>query len=111
MSGMQQVSIGAKEELCDYLKKAKTHFTENTIASAESITVMDSYLEDWYKFHLPTAFDPSLSISLHSVFSYKHCIYCSLGRANDSKKLWETTERGIKNLNTKYQQELNVTME
>ncbi|KAG7569511.1 hypothetical protein ISN45_Aa04g022160 [Arabidopsis thaliana x Arabidopsis arenosa] len=81
MSGMQQVSIGAKEELCDYLKKAKTHFTENTIASAESITVMDSYLED------------------------------CLGRANDSKKLWETTKTGIKNLNTKYQQELNVTME
>jgi kinesin family protein 11 len=81
MSGMQQVSIGAKEELCDYLKKEKTHFTENTIASAESITVMDSYLED------------------------------CLGRANDSKTLWETTETGIKNLNTKYQQELNVTME
>lgn len=48
MSCMQQVSIGAKKELCDYLKKAKTEFTENTIASAESITVMDHYLEDWY---------------------------------------------------------------
>ncbi|CAH2058909.1 unnamed protein product [Thlaspi arvense] len=80
MSGMQQVSIGAKEELCDYLKKAKTQFTENTIASAESITVMDSYLED------------------------------CLGRASESRKLWETTETGVKNLNTKYQQELDVTM-
>ncbi|ESQ52380.1 hypothetical protein EUTSA_v10016170mg [Eutrema salsugineum] len=80
ISGMQQVSIGAKKELCDYLKKAKTQFTENTIASAESITVMDSYLED------------------------------CLGRASESKKLWEVTETGIKNLNTKYQQEVNVTM-
>ncbi|CAA7042218.1 unnamed protein product [Microthlaspi erraticum] len=81
MSGMQQVSIGAKEELCEYLKKAKTQFTENTIASAESITVMDNYLED------------------------------CLGRTNESKKLWETTETGITKLNTKYQQELNVKME
>ncbi|CAN8316834.1 unnamed protein product [Cochlearia groenlandica] len=79
ISGMQQVSIGAKEELCEYLKKAKTQFTENTIASAESITVMDTYLED------------------------------CLGRANESKKLWETTETGVKKLNTQYQQELNVT--
>lgn len=54
MSCMQQVSIGGKKELCDYLKKAKTEFTENTVASAESITVMDHYLEDWYIFHLPT---------------------------------------------------------
>ncbi|KAL1209971.1 Kinesin-like protein KIN-5B [Cardamine amara subsp. amara] len=80
MSGMQQVSIGAKEKLCDYLKEAKTHFMENTITSAESITVMDNYLED------------------------------CLGSANESKKLWETTETDIKNLNRKYQQELNVTM-
>ncbi|VVB02499.1 unnamed protein product [Arabis nemorensis] len=80
MSGMQQVSIGAKEELCDYLKKAKIQFTENTIASAESITVMDNYLEE------------------------------CLGRANESKKLWETTETGIKNLNTMYKQELDVSM-
>ncbi|KAL0896844.1 hypothetical protein Bca101_080805 [Brassica carinata] len=80
MSCMQQVSIGAKKELCEYLKKAKTEFTENTIASAESITVMDHYLED------------------------------CLGRAIESKKLWETTETGVKNLNMKYQQELNVTM-
>ncbi|KAH0930436.1 hypothetical protein HID58_016163 [Brassica napus] len=80
MSCMQHVSIGAKKELCDYLKKAKTEFTENTIASAESITVMDHYLED------------------------------CLGRANECKKMWETTEAGVKNLNTKYQQELNVTM-
>lgn len=57
MSGMQQASIGAKEELCEYLKKAKNQFTENTIASAESFTVMDNYLEDWYNFHSPTAFD------------------------------------------------------
>lgn len=52
MSDMQQVSIGAKEGLYDYLKEAKTHFVEDTIASAESITVMDNYLEVWYKFHL-----------------------------------------------------------
>ncbi|KAJ4903788.1 ATP binding microtubule motor family protein [Raphanus sativus] len=80
MSCMQQVFIGGKKELCDYLKKAKTEFTENTVASAESITVMDHYLED------------------------------CLGRANESRKLWETTEKGVKNLNTKYQQELKVTM-
>ncbi|KAG2316464.1 hypothetical protein Bca52824_019586 [Brassica carinata] len=65
MSFMQQDSIGANKELCDYLKKARTEFTEHTIASAESITVMDHYL--------------GLKI-------------------------------GVKNLNTKYQQELNVTM-
>ncbi|KAL0796195.1 hypothetical protein Bca101_067572 [Brassica carinata] len=44
MPFMQQDSIGAKKELCDYLKKARTEFTEHTIASAESITVMDHYL-------------------------------------------------------------------
>ncbi|CAH8387306.1 unnamed protein product [Eruca vesicaria subsp. sativa] len=79
LSCMQQVSIGGKKELCDYLKKAKTEFTENTIASAQSITVMDHYLEDCLEW------------------------------GSESKKLWETTETGVKNLNTKYQQELNVT--
>lgn len=49
---MQQVAVHAKKEVSEYLGKVENHFVEDTFSVAETMAVMENYLQEWYVFHL-----------------------------------------------------------
>lgn len=48
LSNMQKASSNAKEGLSKYVEKMERHFMEDTFSVAESKTVMENFLQEWY---------------------------------------------------------------
>lgn len=44
---MHQVSTVAKEGLSEYIEQVKSHFVEDTFASAEIKATMENCLQEW----------------------------------------------------------------
>ncbi|XP_057970666.1 kinesin-like protein KIN-5B [Malania oleifera] len=80
MSNMQQVSANAKEELCKYAEKMKTHFLEDTFSSAETRATME------------------------------YCLQESTKMLNYSKQQWDDAQLSIRHLNKTYVAEIESTM-
>lgn len=45
---MQQVSVGAKKELIEFLEKAENRYVEDTFSVAEHKAFMENCLHQWY---------------------------------------------------------------
>ncbi|XP_010440265.1 PREDICTED: kinesin-like protein KIN-5B [Camelina sativa] len=100
--------IAALKELYEIIQKKASSNLEKNSSIVSQIAAVEKFLTISATEASAVAHDIHNTLNDQKIEDYlEDC----LGRANDSKTLWETTETGIKNLNTKYQQVLNVTME
>ena len=45
---MKQVATDARKELSEHLEKVDSHFMEDMFSAAESQTIMENCLQEWY---------------------------------------------------------------